>query len=68
MDKISKNFWNFIDKYKIWIFFVIISVFAVSLRLQLYDYSFGDYEMFLEPWFNELKEGGRTFSFRQKNW
>ncbi len=62
MKQFTQNLWNFIDKYKIWIFFVIISVLAISLRVQLYDYSYGDYEMFLKPWFEELRTGGGLFA------
>ena len=58
MEKVREKIWGFIDENKIFIFLVIITSFAIFLRLQMYTYTFGDYEMFLEPWFNELKAGG----------
>ncbi len=58
MNALKKNFWEYIDKNYILIFFVIISVFAICIRIQLYDNTYGDYELFLEPWFNELKANG----------
>ena len=61
MKETSKKVWEFIDKYKIWIFLILISIFAICLRISLLGNTFGDYEMFLEPWFNALKE--RWWSF-----
>ena len=58
MKEISKKIWDFIDKYKIWIFVAIITILAFCIRISLFSSTFGDYEMFIEPWFNELKEGG----------
>lgn len=57
-DKVKDTFWSFIDKNHIFIFFAIISVFALFLRIQLFDNTKGDYDLFLEPWFYELKTNG----------
>lgn len=62
----NKKIWEFIDKYKIWIFFAIITILALGLRFSLFGNTFGDYEMFLEPWFNELKQRWWAFSTWQK--
>ena len=52
----SKKIWEFIEKNKIWIFFIIITILAIGIRISVWENTFGDYEMFLEPWFNELKQ------------
>ena len=52
----NKNvIWDFIDNNTNLIFFIIITLLAIVVRIILVKYRFGDYEMFLEPWFNELK-------------
>ena len=58
MLKLEKNIWEFIEKYKFIIFLVIITILSLVLRGTLYNYSYGDYDVFLKPWFNELKENG----------
>lgn len=55
MKEIGEKVWTFINKYKIWIFLAIISILALCLRFSLFSISSGDYEIFLSPWFEELK-------------
>ena len=55
MNEISKFCWNFIDTHKIIIFAIIISLLAVFLRVTLYPNDWGDYDMFIKPWFDELQ-------------
>jgi len=52
------KFWKFIDKNLIIIFFIIITIFSVGIRSYFMDFESGDYTLFLEDWFNELKSGG----------
>ena len=55
----KKNvFWDFVDSHTSLIFFIFITLFALITRVILIKYHFGDYDMFLEPWFNELKNYG----------
>jgi len=56
------KFWKFIDKNLILIFFIIITIFSVVIRSYFMDYESGDYTIFLEGWFNELKQRWRTIS------
>lgn len=58
MVKLEKKIWSFIDKNKLLIFFIIITLLSLFLRVKLYKNDFGDYDMFLKPWFEELKDNG----------
>ena len=63
--KIEEDIWIFIEKNKILIFFIIITALSVFLRISLYGFTFGDYDMFLEPWFYELKDGGGLWALNK---
>ncbi len=55
----SKNIiWNFVENHTNLVVFVIITILAVLVRLLVVEYCSGDYEMFLKPWFDELKSYG----------
>ena len=55
----NKNIvWDFIDSHTNLVYIIIITVFALIARYLLIEYASGDYEMFLKPWFNELKSFG----------
>lgn len=57
--KQEKNIiWDFIDRNHQLIYFIIITMIAIMVRKLLINYNSGDYDMFLEPWFNELKQYG----------
>ncbi len=62
IEKIEGKVWKFIDKNKIWIFLIIITVLAIILRSNMYSNTYGDFEMFIDPWFNQLKACGRFIS------
>ena len=47
--------WNYIDKNTGFIYFALITVLAIVIRVLLIKYNSGDYDMFLKPWFNDLK-------------
>ena len=47
--------WNFIDKHPYVIYFFLITLFSLLVRFLLIKYPSGDYDMFLKPWFDELK-------------
>ena len=59
-NKIKENtcIWNWIEKHSNILFFLIITIIAIIIRILLIKYPSGDYNMFLKPWFNELKQNG----------
>ena len=55
----NKNIiWDFIENHTNLVFMVIITIFALIVRYLVLEYASGDYNMFLQPWFNELKSYG----------
>ena len=56
--KQSNIIWNFIDNHTDIVFLIIITILALLARGLLIKYNSGDYDMFLKPWFNELKNYG----------
>lgn len=52
---IEKKIWDFVDNNTYLIYFVIITILAFIIRVLLLKYKSGDYDMFLKPWFDELK-------------
>ena len=50
--------WDFIDKHHFLIYFIVITIFSIIVRYLLIKYHSGDYDMFLKPWFDELKING----------
>ena len=51
----ENSFWDFIDKYHNWIYFGLITILAIIARSIVLKYNSGDYDLFLEPWFHQLK-------------
>lgn len=54
----TEKIWNFIEKRKFIIFFIIITLMAMYARIIMLDFVSGDYYYCLEPWFNRLKDNG----------
>lgn len=54
----TEKIWDFIERKKFIIFFLIITAISIYARIILIDYVSGDYYTFLEPWFYELKNNG----------
>lgn len=50
--------WDFIDNHTGFVYFVILTLLALIVRIVLIKYNSGDYDMFLRPWFDELKNFG----------
>ncbi|MBR2828063.1 MAG: hypothetical protein IKE70_02375, partial [Bacilli bacterium] len=50
--------WKFIENHTDLIFFILVTILALSVRIILIKYKSGDYDMFLKPWFDELKQNG----------
>lgn len=55
---IENKVWNFIDNHLYLIYFIIITLLSLLVRYLLIKYNSGDYDMFLKPWFDELKMYG----------
>lgn len=55
---IENRIWDFIDKHTYLIYFGLITIVALLIRYLLIKYESGDYDMFLRPWFDELKLHG----------
>ena len=55
---ISKKSWEFIEKHKFTIFFMIITFISLIIRYLFIEYQSSDYDACLEPWFNTIKENG----------
>ena len=58
MTKFEKRIWSFIEDNKFIVFLVIITILSIYLRVSMYSYYSGDYELFLKPWFDQLKANG----------
>ncbi len=54
----TEKIWDFIEKKKFIIFFVIITVIAMYARISMLAFVSGDFYACIEPWFNELKVNG----------
>ena len=50
--------WNFVDKHTDIIYFSLIVIIAIIIRIIILKQSSGDYDLFLKPWFEELKDSG----------
>ena len=54
--KKEKNaIWEFVNEHPNLIYLIIITVLAIGVRMLLIEHNSGDYNMFLKPWFDELK-------------
>lgn len=58
MSELREKIWHLIEKHQYVIFIVIITLLSLVIRINLFSYESGDYQMFLSPWFEELKENG----------
>ena len=56
--KINNKIWNFVDKHTDIIYFSLIVIIAIIIRIIILKQSSGDYDLFLKPWFEELKDSG----------
>lgn len=54
----TEKIWNFIERKKLIIFFVIITALAMYARISMIEFISGDFDSFLEPWFYELQKNG----------
>ncbi len=58
MKKIEDKVFEYINKHKFIIFFIIITIISLLSRYYLLRYESGDYTIFLKEWFNEIKQFG----------
>ncbi len=54
----TEKIWDFIERKKFIIFFIIITVISLFARIAVIDFVSGDYYSCLEPWFYQLKNNG----------
>ncbi len=54
----TEKIWNFIERKKVVMFFIIITVISVYARITMLDFVSGDFYACIEPWFYQLKEYG----------
>lgn len=58
MLKVEKKIIDFVEKnYKL-LFFIFITIVALLVRIRMLNCVNGDYELFLKPWFDTLKNSG----------
>ena len=55
---IENKIWKYIEKHPYVILFILLTFFSLIIRIFLLKYTSGDYDMFLKPWFNDLKING----------
>ena len=55
---IENKTWKYIEKHPYVILFILLTIFSLVIRIFLLKYPSGDYDMFLKPWFNDLKING----------
>lgn len=58
VNKIENKIMEFIERNKLVVFFIMITVITVVARFLLLKFQSRDYTIFLEKWFNELKQYG----------
>ncbi len=54
----TEKIWDFIERKKFIIFFIIITAISLFARIAVIDFVSGDYYACLEPWFYQLKNNG----------
>ncbi len=60
----TEKIWDFIERKKFIIFFFIITVISIYARIVAIDFVSGDYQYYIETWFNELKENGGLLALK----
>lgn len=61
----TEKIWDFIEKKKFVIFFLIITIIAIYARYLMIEVRWGDFTIFIDPWFETLKEGGGLAALSQ---
>ena len=62
----EKKLFDFIEKHKFIIFFIIITAISLFLRSIMLGYESGDYKDFLRSWFHQLEAGGGLFALKNQ--
>lgn len=62
----KEKLWNFIEKHKFIIFFMIITALSLYIRRAVSGYISDDYNDFLGPWFEALKNNRRTLCVKRE--
>lgn len=61
---LNEKIWNFIDKKKNIIFFMVISIMAWLVRMLLINFISGDFQAFIANWFYDLKDNGGLYALK----
>lgn len=62
--KLNQKIWNFIEKEKNFIFFIIITIIAWIIRILFISNISGDFNAFIEKWFYELQNNGGLYGLK----
>ena len=62
----EKKLFDFIEKHKFIIFFIIITAISLFLRSIMLGYESDDYKDFLRSWFHQLEAGGGLFALKNQ--
>ena len=62
----EKKLFDFIEKHKFIIFFIIITAISLFLRSIMLGYESDDYKDFLRSWFHQLDAGGGLFALKNQ--
>lgn len=62
--KLNQKIWNFIEKEKNFIFFIIITIIAWTVRMLFISNISGDFNAFIEKWFYELQNNGGLYGLK----
>lgn len=60
----TEKIWDFIERKKFIIFFVIITSISIVVRTTLIDFVSGDMSACLQPWFHQLKNNGGLLALK----
>ncbi len=64
MHKIEQSILDFISKWKLSIFIIVITFLAIITRISLIDVQSNDFNQFLLPWFETLHENGGIYALK----
>ena len=62
----EKRFLNHLEELKELIYFLVITLFAIIARISAKDYISVDANIFLLPWYDEIKAGGGIIALKNQ--
>lgn len=58
MTKFERKFFDFVQKYILWIIFFAVTAAGILVRACGMDFKSGDYSCYLQPWWNTIEQAG----------